>query len=283
MIPARISADLQAQLRGETFVAFSRASWGEQSRDREGHLQELVTNQIAQATMGSFQATQLIVALTSLLVLLVSALALNVVAAFGVLLAALGLFALLRPLSTVGSRQARAASRASLNYAAGVNEAVRVAEETRVFDVAGAQRQKIGGLVRAVQIPFFRMQVIFRLVPGIYQSLIYLLVAGALALLYVTGTGRIASLGAVVLLLVRAGTYGQQVQAFYTSVRQALPYLLARPRGTAALWRQYSTPRPTKASGRERACFGTSRVCLRAWPDDTFGYHFRGLPRRRWA
>ena len=154
-----------------------------------------------------------------------SALAFNVVAAFGVLLTALGLFALLRPLSTVGSRQARVASRASLNYAAGVNEAVRVAEETQVFGVAGAQRHKIAGLVRAVQIPFFRMQVIFRLVPGIYQSLIYLLVAGALALLYTTGAGHIASLGAVVLLLVRAGTYGQQVQAFYTAVGQALPYL----------------------------------------------------------
>ena len=242
VIPAQITADLQAQLRGETFVAFSRASWAEQSRDREGHLQELVTNQIAQATMGSFQATQLIVALTSLLVLLVSALALNVVAALVVVLAALGLFALLRPLSTVGSRQARVASRASLNYAAGVNEAVRVAEETRVFDVAGAQRQKIGGLVRAVQIPFFRMQVIFRLVPGIYQSLIYLLVAGALALLYVTGTGHIASLGAVVLLLVRAGTYGQQVQAFYTSVRQALPYLERSKRHSSAMARVLHSP-----------------------------------------
>ena len=70
VIPAQITADLQARLRGETFVAFSRASWAEQSRDREGHLQELATNQIAQATMGAVQATLLVATLTSLLVLL---------------------------------------------------------------------------------------------------------------------------------------------------------------------------------------------------------------------
>jgi ATP-binding cassette subfamily B protein len=224
-IPARITADLEARLRGGTFAAFSRASWAEQSRDREGHLQELATNQVSLASTGATQSALVIVSFTCLLVLVASALVLNVVAAFGVVLAALGLFALLRPLSTVGHRQAHASSRASLNYAGGINEAVRVAEETKVFGVAGAQRQKIGGLVRAVQIPVFRVQLIARLVPGIYQSLIYLLVAGALALLYTTGTGHIAALGAVVLLLVRAGSYGQQVQASYTAVRQALPYL----------------------------------------------------------
>jgi ABC-type multidrug transport system fused ATPase/permease subunit len=35
----------------------------------------------------------------------------------------------------------------------------------------------------------------------------------------------VASLGAVVLLLIRAGSYGQQVQSTYQSVRQALPFV----------------------------------------------------------
>ena len=225
VIPARIGADLQARLRGELFAAFTRASWSEQSRDREGHLQELATNQIAQSTIGAVQATLLVGSLMSFLVLVISALALNVVGALAVLVAAVVLFALLRPLSRLGRRAARTASEASLTYASGVNESVRVAEETHVFGVAGAQREQVDALVDAVRAPFYRMQVVARLVPGVYQSLMYLLVAAALGALYATGSGHVAALGAVVLLLVRAGTYGQLAQGNYASVLQALPYL----------------------------------------------------------
>src|SRR5215468_8132228 len=69
------------------------------------------------------------------------------------------------------------------------------------------------------------MQLLAGLVPGIYQRLIYLFVIGALAGLYVTGRGNLAALGAVVLLRVRASTYGQQAQVAYQGVSQALPYL----------------------------------------------------------
>ncbi|MGH3427458.1 MAG: ABC transporter ATP-binding protein [Mycobacteriales bacterium] len=224
-VPARIAADMQVQLRGELFAAFSRASWGVQSRDREGQLQEFATNQIGQAIVGVRAATGLVVALLTFLVLLVSALAFNVAAALVVVAISGGLFAMLRPLSNLGSRRGHELSRASSGYARGVSEAVRLAEETHVFGVGDAQRERVDGLIAALRKPLFHMQLLANLVPGIYQSLIYLLVVGALAGLYATGTGHVASLGAVVLLLVRASAYGQQAQGAYQSVRQALPYL----------------------------------------------------------
>ena len=46
-VPPRIAADTQARLRTELFQVFTGASWGVQSRDREGHLQELLTDQVA--------------------------------------------------------------------------------------------------------------------------------------------------------------------------------------------------------------------------------------------
>jgi ATP-binding cassette subfamily B protein len=59
----------------------------------------------------------------------------------------------------------------------------------------------------------------------VYQSLIYLLVVGALAVVYTTKIGAVTSLGAAVLLLVRAGAYGQTTQVAYQVVRQWLPHL----------------------------------------------------------
>jgi ABC-type multidrug transport system fused ATPase/permease subunit len=71
----------------------------------------------------------------------------------------------------------------------------------------------------------YRAQTVTRLGPNLYQSAIYALVLGALLLLAATNSGHIASLGAVVLLLLRAGSYGQQVQANYQQVKTALPFV----------------------------------------------------------
>ena len=225
LLPARISADVWARLGKDLFDAFTRASWAVQSRDREGHVQEMMTNQLWQATQGALQVANLVTALLTFTVLILSALALNVVAALIVLIVAVLLFGLLRPLNAFGHRRSHALSQAQMDYASGAGEAVRVAEETQVFGVGAAQRDRIGDLVGAAQGLFFRTQMIGRLIPNLYQSLIFLIILAGLGGLYLAGSSHVASLGAVILLLLRAGTYGQQVQGSYQFVRQALPFV----------------------------------------------------------
>jgi ATP-binding cassette, subfamily B, bacterial len=225
VIPSRIAANVQARMRKDLFNSFTDASWGVQSEDREGHLQEMLTSQIVMATQGALQATTLVTALLTFLVLVVSALALNVGAAVVVLVAAILLFGLLRPLNTLGGRRAHALSQAQMDYAGGVGEAIRIAEETQVFGVATAQRSRMDRLLVAARDLFFRTQLLSRLTPSIYQSLIYVIIVLGLSGLYASGAGHVASLGAVVLLLVRAGSYGQQIQGSYQFVRQALPFV----------------------------------------------------------
>ena len=223
--PARIAAEVQGRLRRRMFAAFTHASWDMQSRDREGHLQEIMTSQIMQASLGALQAATLISWLFTFAILVVSALVLNVVAAAIVLTAAIMLFVLMRPINAVGARHARSLSQAQMSYAGGVGEANRVAEETRVFGVAEAQCSRIDRFITAAEGLFFRTQFIARLVPNVYQGLVYIVLVGGLAVMYEAGSSHVASLGAVVLLLVRAGLYGQQIQASYTVVRQAAPFV----------------------------------------------------------
>lgn len=224
-VPARIVADMQARLRQEVFAAFTRAAWTEQSRDREGHFQELMTNQVTQALQTTVNAATIVVALVAFLVLVGAAVVLNPVASLIVLVASWGLFAILRPLSGLASRYGRDLSLQSLDYAAGINETVRVAEEAHVFGARAPQRERNDALIAPLSRSFFMGTFLARLGPGLYQGLIYLLVVAALAVLYLSGSAHVASLTAVILLLVRAGMYGQQAQAGYTMLRQALPYL----------------------------------------------------------
>jgi ATP-binding cassette subfamily B protein len=224
-LPAKIASDVQARLRRDLFAAFTRASWDMQSRDREGHLQEMMTSQVVQATQAAMQTGTLVTALFTFIALIASALVLNVVGAAVVLTAAILLFGLLRPLNVFGYRRARALSQAQMEYAGAVGEAIRVTEETRVFGVAAAQRERIDRFVGSARGLFFRTLLVSRLTPNIYQSLMFLVIIGGLAGLHAAGATHLVSLGAVVFLLVRAGTYGQQLQSSYQLVRQALPFV----------------------------------------------------------
>lgn len=225
ILPARIAADVQAQLRLNLFHSFTHASWGVQSRDREGQLQETMTSQVMQATSGALQATSLITSLFTFLVLIVTALALDAEAAVIVLGASLLLIALLRPLRSIGVARARALSKAQVQYASGVSEAIRLAEETQVFGVAAAQRKRIDGFVADARQLFLSTQVLAKLIPNLFQSLIYVLFVVGLLGIYASGASHVASLGAVFLLLVRAAQYGQQSQASYQGLSQALPFI----------------------------------------------------------
>jgi ABC-type multidrug transport system fused ATPase/permease subunit len=225
ILPARIAGDVQAGLRKRLFHAFTLASWGVQSSDREGHLQETMSGQVMQATGGALQATSLITSSLTFLVLMGFAFALNPIAAVGVFAAAIAMFAVLRPLRALAVRRSRALSKAQVRYSAGVAEANRLAEETQVFGVGAAQRARMDDYIETARDLFYRSQVIGRLVPSMYQSLIFLLLVAGLAALDAAGTSHAASLGAVILLLVRAGSNGQAVQAAYQGLSQSMPFI----------------------------------------------------------
>ena len=224
-LPARIAADVQARLRGGLFDEFDRSSWSVQAEERDGHLQELVTSHVVQATQGLMQAGVLVTSALGFLALLISAMFLSVPVALTVIGVAWLLSMALRPLSRRGRRHAHELSTTSLAFAGGISEAVRVAEEAQVFGVSEAQQQRVRDLVAADRSAFLKTKYTARLVQYLYQGLAIAVIVTGLAGLYWSGTGRIAVLGAVVLMLVRSASYGQQAYASYLMVVQTVPFL----------------------------------------------------------
>lgn len=224
-LPARLSVDVQAQLRKKLFTAYTRASWSIQADETEGHLQELMTGQIHQATTGVLSLANALSAGAMFATLVASALSLDAPVAGMVLLSSIVLFGVLRPLDRLGGAAARTASQAGMDHAAGVSEAVRLSEETQVFGVGAAQRTRVEVLIDAARRASFRAQFIARIVQTVYQSLVIVLIVAGLSLLYLLRSTDLAELGAVVLILVRAAAYGQQFQGANHLLIQTLPYI----------------------------------------------------------
>ncbi len=242
VLPARISAEVAAGLRRRIFRAFTQSSWDIQSRDREGQLQELMTSQTSQATGGALQATALLNLSISFTILMCTAVALNPVAAGLVFVIAVGMFGVLRPLRSIGAKRSRELSQAQIAYAGGIAEANRLAEETQVFGVAEAQYQRLTKLILRCRDLLFRAQLILKLVPNLYQSLIYLLLIVALAALHTVGAGHAGALGAVFLLDLRAAQNGQSIQSSYQALQQSMPFIDRLQRAE----KRYADSRPTQ-------------------------------------
>jgi ATP-binding cassette subfamily B protein len=249
LLPARITTISWGRIRMNLFEAYSGASWELQSREREGRLQEIMTNQAAYANGALGSLLGLVNATLTFIVLLVFACVINVVAAVIVLALALSMLALLRPLRTLSKRRARALSRAQVNYAAGIAEANRIAEEAHVFGAGDALRRRVDGLVAISRRLLFQNGILGRIGSNISETYVYVLLLGALFVLYKTGAHHIASLGAVVLILLRASSSGEGIQSAYQSLIQAMPYV-ELVQETERRYRESSPPAGTYALPR---------------------------------
>jgi ABC-type multidrug transport system fused ATPase/permease subunit len=225
VLPANLAADAQRTLRRGLIAAFTQASWTVQSRDREGELQELLTNQTGQASFVTLSLTGLITSGLTLLVLVASAFVLQPVAAAITLVATVVLLSGLRPLSLMVGRRSEMLSVEQIRLAHDIGQTARMAEEMDVFGVAREQANEVQKLVDTVARHFSRQQMLGSLAPSIFTTATYLLLVGGLFVLYLVNANHVASLGAVVLLLVRSGGYGQLVSANYQSLRGSLPFV----------------------------------------------------------
>lgn len=246
-MPARILADTQATIRERLASAYQDASWPVKASEPEGKFQDLLTNQVLQAT--SLVQTTLTMFTTGVMlaILVASALLVGLVPGLAVMVAGAALFALLRPLARLGSRRATALSHAQLEYADLVSETGRLAEETQVFGVGDRVLSRLRELTLAIRRRYLTTIFLGALAPGIYYGFVLLLLVSGLAILTGTASGRAVSLGASVLLLVRAANYGQMVQGQYQTWKQQAPFLAqlsgseqryrssAEARGTASL------------------------------------------------
>lgn len=224
-LPARMSANVMTRLRRTLFDRFTHTSWAVQAAERDGYFQGLMATHVTYASQAITRLSAGITALLMFVTLLASAFLLSVSTALVLIAASLLLFALLSPLSRRLRRYGQELVAENVEYSKGVHEIVLMAEEIQVFGASDAYRGQVDALIQRVRRPLRQTRFLTRLVPGLYQSMAFLLVVVALAVVYFSGATAIAELGAVVLVLIRSLTYGQQIQTATTGLNELIPYM----------------------------------------------------------
>jgi len=224
-LPARMSSRVLTDLRVQLFEAFTLSAWSVKSKERDGEFQTLMTQNVtntAQAVVGLGQG---ITGSILLLAMTLGAFTQSATAAAVFLVASLGLFFVLRPLVLKLRAHAALLSREAMSFTSTVQEVVQVAEETEVFGATDTYRRDFRNQAEAVRRPYARTRFLAVGLPGLYQSVALLLLVVALIAMSITGAAELAALAAVVLMLIRALTYAQQIQTVVAGIEERVPFM----------------------------------------------------------
>lgn len=224
-LAARMSEVALTNARSRTFDAFMRADWDLQARERAGHLQELLTTHVKRVAQGVLALTDGITASVSFLAFLVSAVLISPVAATTILAGVVVLYLVLRPLISLTRTRSRAHAASNTRYAVSVAQTVDLSREIRAFDVGETVRAEVAEQADEAARLGTATRLLGKLSPKLYQSAALLLVVAGMAGVYAAGVSDVGDLGAVVLLLVRALTYSQGLQAAIQQANEVAPYV----------------------------------------------------------
>jgi ATP-binding cassette subfamily B protein len=225
METARLNADILSTLRRDSIECYLDAPWSVQSKERQGSLQELMSNFATTAAGAAGYLAGVMTAALTLLSLLVVSLAVNPLASLLVALVAVGLSMLLYPMRGILRRHSSEAAEANLAFATEVSEVSSLALEIRIYGADQAVNQRVNDHITDHARKYYSFSVLSAIAPGIFQTIGLLLIFGGVAVIYASDFTRFASAGAIVLIMFRSLSYAQIFQSAYQKLHEIVPYV----------------------------------------------------------
>lgn len=213
IVIAWISARALTVARTRLLRAFLGTTWELQGSEPEGALQDHVVVQAERAANGIVALSNFLTASVNFAVFAVLGLAVDIRAAALCVGGGLLVIAILRPMKLRTRSTAREHVDTSRNLASRIAEMTRLVMEIRVFGVSTPVGDQLESAAQATSVPYRRARFLVQFLPKFYQNAALALIIGVVLVIASTGTIDATSVGAAVILLIRALAYAQQVQS----------------------------------------------------------------------
>ena len=222
---AALIADVVADNRRALASAFLRSSWEVQQGERVGKLQELLTTYSAQGATLIMSLIAAIAAGFSLVALIATAVAVDPIGAGLVVVTIAVLSTFLKPLRSMVRGRAKTFASSGMSFATSLGEISQLGLEVQVFHVQEQTERLVDERIVENARWERRLRASRGLVPVIYVTLAYLAVVGGLAAVRAAGSDNVASIGAVMLVMLRSLSYGQNLQNSTANVTSNMPFV----------------------------------------------------------
>lgn len=224
-ISAALAAAVTSAQRRRLSHAYLRTSWAIQQSEPAGRLQELLTSFVARITSTVSTLAQAITAALSLIAFLGTGFVVDPQSTAAVLVALAIVGGVLTPIRRAIRRRSRRNALAGLDFANAVSELGSLGLEMQTYGAEGHFEQRIDDLTENATTTQRRTQELQGALPHIYMSLAYGAVLAGVALLSLTASVDLGVVGAVMLLMLRSLSYGQQLSSASANIAATLPFL----------------------------------------------------------
>lgn len=220
---AVITTEVSFELRQRLARGFLRANWASQEGASSGRLQELVTTYATSGAsmVGAFSTA--IIAGFSLAAMLGLAIGVDTVGSIAAVLTVGALGLALRPLRGRVKSLARRSADDGMDVATVTNEVSGLGMVVQVFDVRSQVERRVTRVLERNVRSKRRLLLVRGMVPAFYSGLAYLVLVGAVFMASLSSQAKLTSLGAVLLVMLRSLSYGQQLQVSYSGLHAEVP------------------------------------------------------------
>lgn len=224
-LSARLSAGTVADVRRDLTVAYLGADWDVQQSSGIGQLQELLTTYTNATTSFVSAVANASISAFNLVALLALSVVVDPLATIGVIVIVVGLGFTLRPVRNAVRRRAKAAAEVGSEFAGSISEVADLGMEVHVFHVQGAAADRVKTLIDRAAVVNQRVSFMQSLIPSVYIGLAYLAVVLALGIVLWSEVTELVSVGAVMMIMLRSLSYGQNLQTALSQISASSPYL----------------------------------------------------------
>ena len=229
LVAVRVSSGLVTQVlvdvRSELAKAYLQTSWSIQHGEPPARLQELLGSFASSASDAATYLSMALIGVLNLVALLIVSLTINPVATLVVVAVLAVLGSVLAPIRTRIRSRARRASQVQVQLA---TEVAELGALSMVMQTAGVHDQfadRLSHLVERDATSRRQVLVMRGALAPIYTCLAFGAIVGGLAVSAALSTGELGGAAAVMLVMLRALNYGQQVQTASGALAASLPYL----------------------------------------------------------
>jgi ABC-type multidrug transport system fused ATPase/permease subunit len=224
-VVATTTTQASLSARQSLLEAFHDASYQRKSQDRAATLQEALTTYVDRFSNSLMILTTLITGALNVASFGIAAIVVSPSAALALVIIGLLLVVVLRPANRRMRGANQALSRQRRAYAEGATESVLLARELSVFGASGIAGQRLRDLDKTVAREFWRSKFLTRVTPKVYQTLVFALAVSGLFIVLGQDEPDLAAIGAVVILVIRSLSYGQQVLIAYQALAESRPFV----------------------------------------------------------
>lgn len=225
-----LSADAYARVRlrwlGQVVERALRSRWEDVANQAEGTFGELTSAVVPHAVQAVLNLAILAQQAASLAILLVVTFLVNPGAALGAVLSVAALALAIRPLSRLIRRQAERSIKEEQRLATGIAQITRSMVEVRAFGVEREVDHVLIASAHGTARIWRRVNFGTQATVAVYQAAALGLILGGIGVLGRGNPARLAGIGTVLLILIRAFGYGQALQAQVAALQAAAPAVL---------------------------------------------------------